>query len=329
MGARHLDVQRRGHAGLQAQVGVVNVDHRRVGDDVLRDYRLNPDLPDEPREFVLGIGVNREGDVLPGVNHADVGFVDARVQLHLGEIAGDDEQRRRLEAGRDGLADVHAPGNDDPVDRRGDDRVLPVDDHLVERGAGLRLLRAGRPEVGVRRLQGDLGRVVIGVRDELPVVKRGRLFELHFGVPHGHHGSLGIGSGFAECRTGRLDLGVEERWVEPRDYLALVHDAVEVGSQLADGARHLRAYLRRDNRLERTGGGHATHDVARGCEGGLKVRRRRVAVHASVCSHQDHGGQCDANRGASSYHDSLQVRSFGLPLTWIDASRHGARVNPM
>ena len=61
------------------------------------------------------------------------GFVDVGVDLHLRQVGGDDEQRRRLHAGGDRLADVDAALRHDAVDRRRDDRVIEVDLVLVDR----------------------------------------------------------------------------------------------------------------------------------------------------------------------------------------------------
>ena len=43
----------------------------------------------------------------PDSTPPDIRFVDARLQLQPLEVAGDDEQRRRLQAGRHRLADFH------------------------------------------------------------------------------------------------------------------------------------------------------------------------------------------------------------------------------
>jgi hypothetical protein len=57
---------------------------------------------------------------------ADVGFGDVGVDLHLGEVLRDREERRRLQAGGDRLPDVDGARDDDAVDRRDDDRVLEL-----------------------------------------------------------------------------------------------------------------------------------------------------------------------------------------------------------
>ena len=156
--ARNLDAEVGRHARLQLQLGVRHVDDRLVGRHVLDDLRLQPDLPDRAVELLAGIRVDAEGHRLARPDAADVGFVDAGVDLHLRQVGGDDEQRRRRHAGRDGLADVDAALNDDAVDRRRDHRVVEVDLILIDRGFRLgdgRLrLRDGR----LLRLQAGLRR---------------------------------------------------------------------------------------------------------------------------------------------------------------------------
>ena len=82
---------------------------------------------DGPVERVGRVGVDAERHVLARPDAADVGLVDVRVDLHLRQVGGDDEERRRLHAGRDRLPDVHAALDDDAVDRRRDHGVIEVD----------------------------------------------------------------------------------------------------------------------------------------------------------------------------------------------------------
>ena len=84
-----------------------------------------------------GYASTRNVTVLIRPDAADVGLVDVRVDLHLRQVGRDDEQRRRLHARGDRLADVHAALDHDAVDRRGDGAVIEVDLRLVQ--VGLRL----------------------------------------------------------------------------------------------------------------------------------------------------------------------------------------------
>src|SRR5207253_5558513 len=132
------------------------------------------------------VRVDPEGDRLARPDAPDVGFVDVRVDLHLGQVRGDDEERRRLHAGRDRLPDVHVALDDDAVDRGGDDAVLQVDLVLVDAGRGLRDLRHRRFERRVGRVDRNLRGVEIALRDqaargELPGA---RVFLLRVGELH-------------------------------------------------------------------------------------------------------------------------------------------------
>jgi hypothetical protein len=81
---------------------------------------------------------------LPFADAADVGFGKARIDAHLREILRDLDQRRRLQAGGDGLPEVDHAVDDDAGDRRADRRVAQVDLILVGGGLRLRELRLAR-----------------------------------------------------------------------------------------------------------------------------------------------------------------------------------------
>ena len=76
---------------------------------------------------------------MPTCEPPDVPLGDVRVDLHLGEVLRDREERRRRERGGDRLPDVDAARDDDAVDGRDDVRVREVHLRLVERRR--RLLR--------------------------------------------------------------------------------------------------------------------------------------------------------------------------------------------
>ena len=75
----------------------------------------------------------------------------------------------------------------------------------------------------------------------------------------------------------RLQLCLQRRTVYLGDHFALLDDRVVVDVNAVDDARYLRAYLDLDDRLDRTGGGHAvnerspTHGRAVVCRFGLRV----------------------------------------------------------
>ena len=99
---------------------------------------------------------------MPGLELADVGFADARVDLHLAEIFGDREERRRLQRGRDGLADVDAARDDRAVGGRNDRGVVEVDLRLMQVGVRLRQPPCGdRRPAPSARVGGRLGGVEV------------------------------------------------------------------------------------------------------------------------------------------------------------------------
>jgi hypothetical protein len=109
--------------------------------------------------------------MLAGTDPADIRLVDVGVDLHLGQVGGDDEERRRLHARGDRLADVDAALNDDAVDRRFDHGVREVDLVLVDRrlrladgGLGLRHGGLLRLQTGLRRVDGDLRAIELALR---------------------------------------------------------------------------------------------------------------------------------------------------------------------
>ena len=240
VGARDLDAHVGRHARLQLQLRVRHVDHRHVADDVLLDDRLEPHLPDRAGEHLVGIRVDLEADLLAGwIRPMSVSSTLALTCMRV-RSSRDHEQRRRLHARGDGLPDVDVARDDDAVDRRGDDGVAEVDAVLVQRGARLDDLRLRRLQraSACRAVVRAVSRSLAGISCWRSAARRGaaspRILDLH-------GRALGVGLQPLHRRLGLLDLGLEQRRLEPRDHLALPHTRVEVGVQRADRAGHLRA----------------------------------------------------------------------------------------
>ncbi len=123
---RHDDGDIGRHAGLQTKVLIVHTDHDIVSDHVLHTDWSKPHLPDRPGKRDSGIGIDGEYRFLPFGNPADIRFADVRIDLHLGEIEGDQKKIRRREAGRHRLADFDVSGHDDTVHRRTNRRVFEI-----------------------------------------------------------------------------------------------------------------------------------------------------------------------------------------------------------
>ena len=75
-------------------------------------------------------------------------------------------------------------------------------------------------------------------------------------------------------RARRLERGREQRRLDLRDHLPLLHGRVEVDVDLLDAARHLRADLDRHQRRQRSGRGHLRDDRAAIDRDRLVARRR-------------------------------------------------------
>ena len=226
-----LDVDVGRHAGLQLQRGVGDVDDRRVGDDVLLHDRLQPHLRHRAVEVVGRVGVDAERHVLAGTDAADVRLVEVGDDLHLREIGREDEQGRRRHAGGHRLADVHIARDDQPVDRRADDRVLQVDLVLVERRARLRDLRLRGADLRVDRSDVDLGGLQLALRNQLPARQLLRAGELRAGVLETDLEAIEIGLRANQVRARLFDLGLEEGRVQSSEDLALLDQRVEIGIQ--------------------------------------------------------------------------------------------------
>ena len=85
----HGDV--RGHARLELEVGIRDVDHGRVGDDVLHGLRREAHLRYRAAELSAGYASTVKLTSLPGCELPHVGFVDVRQHLHAREVVGDQE----------------------------------------------------------------------------------------------------------------------------------------------------------------------------------------------------------------------------------------------
>jgi hypothetical protein len=110
-----------------------------------------------------------------------------------------------------------------------------------------------------------------------------------------------------------LQLRVEQRRVEPRDHLALSDDAVEIGAEPLNVARHLAADLDRGDRLQRPGRAHRVDDLA-------AADRRRVDLDLGAVApgvqnpRADADGDQDRQRNEGSLHAGV-TQPLGLPFT--------------
>ena len=202
-------------------------------------------------EGAVRVRVDGEAHRLALVDRADVGLADIGVDLHLRQIAGDEEERRRLEARRDGLPDVDAARHDDAVDGRDDARVLEVDARLGERSIVLPYLRLGEREIGARLIEAARGGVDQVLRDDALGAELLVALEVDRLVGNVRPRLRDLGVRIGERRLRLLHPQRERSRIDLRDQLPLRHVRVEIGVDLLNGTRHVRADLHRRDRVDR------------------------------------------------------------------------------
>ena len=114
------------HPGLQSQIRIIHIDHCIVGDHILNRDRRVADLSDFAVERRAVIGIHGELDILPFLDISDIRLGNVGVDLHLGEIVGDDENNRRVQAGGNRLTHIDIAGYDDPINRGNNRAVLQI-----------------------------------------------------------------------------------------------------------------------------------------------------------------------------------------------------------
>ncbi len=115
------------HARQQFAAFVVGREDRDVGHDVLHVLRGLAHALHFADERPARERVDGERGALADANPAHVRFVDRGLDLHVAQVLGNDEEFRRLQAGRDGLPDVDRALDHDAVHRRPDLRARQVD----------------------------------------------------------------------------------------------------------------------------------------------------------------------------------------------------------
>ena len=191
-------------------------------------------------------GVDGEFHLLVQPNVSDVGLGDRRVDLHLREIVHDREQRRRVQRGRHGLADLGEAVDDDAINRRVQRAATQVGPATLERG-----LADTDLHLSLLELREDL--VEVGLRDE--VLTREGLGAIGVGADEPV-----VGLGVEQLVFRLHDRGLVGRGIEAREHIALLHRAVEVDHHLDDPAGNLAAHVGLHDRLELAGGGDRLDD---------------------------------------------------------------------
>jgi hypothetical protein len=265
------------HTGLEFQIRIVHPDHRVVGDNVLNRERRIAHLNHGAMEGAIRECVNCKIDVLMFLDATDVGFGYIGVDLHFGEIIGDNEEDRRVEARRDGLSHVHAARNDHAIHGRINRAVRQIHLGLLNRSLLDLDGRLGLMEVGHRL-------VVVGMRDEFAFVQ--------FLGAHGvdfrqFQGRLRVG----EVPLGLVQVGDICRRVDLRDQLAIRHRRIVVHVKFGNPSRNLAADLDIGNGIELARRGDKLRQIT-ACNRRRLVLRDAVApqfgVPKACCRQNDH-----------------------------------------
>ena len=165
-----------------------------------RDRRV-ANLHDLAGERAVRKSVHRETHRLAVLDRPDVGFRDVGVDLHFRQIIGDDEDRRRVHAGGDGLAHIHAARDDDAIHRRingamGQIHFGPLKGGFLELLHRLRLVEVGH------------GFIVIRLGDQMVFEERGGAAGFHLlQLKH----SAGVGERPNSDRVRRRRVGIADR----------------------------------------------------------------------------------------------------------------------
>ena len=166
-------------------------------------------------------------------------------------------------------------------------------------------MRFGRSDGHFRRLE-------LGPRQQALVEQGLRPFELLLRVGEGHSQAIEIRVGPDDVGALLLDVRLEQRRVEPRDHLPLLHDRVEVGVEILNDAADLRAHLDGRHGLERAGRGHDVDDVAAG-----DWRRAHLGLRGCAA----HVVRADANADRYEHDDNRQKFLLHVSLSVLCSSR--------
>ena len=211
-------------------------------------------------------------------NTPDICFVDVGNDTHVGQVFGDGEKGRCLETGSHGLSFFHFLAQHDTVDGRGDSGIADI---------GFGLLHAFfRSVVSFQSLAVvQIGHFVIVPAHESLFVQRFIAFVIGRLVVQFAFGTRQIG-------PGTVQFTVEGRFVQFRDDLAFLHEAVIVHIYVADDAGDLCTdfYLR--YRFDGSCGGYAVTDGIRLYVGHFKLHGHTLL---GPC---DYGNDCcDGHNG--------------------------------
>ena len=201
---------------------------------------------------MVRVSIHGELDQLSHFDFSDIGLVHVRIDLHAGQILGDAEEGRRLEARGHRLSDVHIPGNDDPVHRRKDAGVVQIGLLLLQGRALLFHLRLRQIELGQRRDPVGLRRIQIASGDEISGKEGPISLQRPFGVLQRSLRLFHVGFGGLQIGAGLRDLRLGKRRIDLRQQLTLFDRGIEIHEDLLDGPRNLGSHQHGRHRAHRS-----------------------------------------------------------------------------
>ena len=241
------DVGGRGHAGLEQQVGVVDVDDDRERDHAAGVLGEIAHLGYDALKGTIEVGIHRESHGLLFLHAADVRLGYIRADLEGGQVVDDGVKRdgRLVHVHRG--ADIDCPVEDDAIDGR-------VDYAAIKVGLGIYQGRLLADQVGFGLGERGDGGVVVRLGDQV-------LLEEVLGARR-----ILAGLGRARRRGGEICLGLRQflvvgRRVDLEEPLALFDDIVEIRVDGDDVAGDLAADRHLGGRLQVAGGADRLDDV--------------------------------------------------------------------
>ena len=139
MGGDNRDVG--SHAGFEFHVWIFHGNDSVVCDNILDSEWGITDLEDFAVKCPVRKCVHGEIYILSDNNPSNIRLGDIGINLHFGQIVGNCEQRRRTEAGGDGLTNIHIAGDNSAIDRRTNGAMEQI--HLCACQCRLAILQHG------------------------------------------------------------------------------------------------------------------------------------------------------------------------------------------
>lgn len=290
-----------GHAGLELEGVVGDVDDGAVGDDALLDDGRVADLAHGAAEVAAGEGVDGEVDGLVDGDGADVGLGDGGLDLKAAEVVDQDEENGGVETGGDGLADGGLAVEHDAVDGGEDGAAGEVD---------LGVLDGGGADLELGLSLGELGEGLVEflLRDEVALAQGLDALGVEF-----HE--VVIGADVGELGLGLIEARGVGGGVDAREHVAGLHLGVVVDKHLLDEPGDLRTNLDLLDRLEIAGGGDGLRERAAGERRGLDLGRglgtaakEKIGTAAEREGDKDDGHETPGFFGHGGEMDWLEMR---------------------